>query len=457
MKLLLIYICMALQLIPTVGLCSKPRLVISSDFPPIDVIPGTITVGAPEKRSDPDDVQSMVRFLVYSNEFEVLGLIAASGTLANVANKQHILDVLNIYEKAEGNLRKHDPGFPTADALRKVTKAGLSGTYAKLYEQILGEGKDSEASDYIIRLLKDPDTEPIWFCFWGGTQELAQALWRMKQARNPKLLKQAIAKIRVYMIAYQDGTGQWLMENFPDMFIIVNKQAFKGIFYNAPGADTTMGDLYWINKHIRIDHGPLGMIYPESGWDHTKKGVIEGDTPSFLYMFSGISGLSHLEKPGYGGWGGLFRPLTQNNKHWMEAEPDGKSINMWQYAFQNDFAARMDWCHADFSAANHNPVVVINGESSKEVLMHRARAGERVKLSAGGSYDPDTNKLSYRWFIYPKDDNVIADPSLIEATAENMSFIMPSLEANGELHIICEVKDNGIPALYSYRRIIFTH
>jgi hypothetical protein len=34
---------------------------------------------------------------------------------------------------------------------------------------------------------------------------------------------------------------------------------------------------------------------------------------------------------------------------------------------------------------------------------------------------------------------------------------MPKLGNNQELHLICEVKDNGSPALYSYRRVILRH
>ena len=67
------------------------RVVIMTDFPPVDVVPGGMGFGAPERRSDSDDVQSMVRFLLYTNEFDVEGLIATSGTFANVANKQNLL------------------------------------------------------------------------------------------------------------------------------------------------------------------------------------------------------------------------------------------------------------------------------------------------------------------------------------------------------------------------------
>lgn len=76
------------------------RVIISSDFPPLDVIPGGAGHGPAEKRSDPDDVQSMVRFLLYANNLDVEGLVASSGTFANVANKTNLLDILNLYDQA---------------------------------------------------------------------------------------------------------------------------------------------------------------------------------------------------------------------------------------------------------------------------------------------------------------------------------------------------------------------
>ncbi len=52
-----------------------PRVTISSDFRPLDVIPvkGVRPGDPPEKCSGPDDVQSRVRFLLYTNELDVEG------------------------------------------------------------------------------------------------------------------------------------------------------------------------------------------------------------------------------------------------------------------------------------------------------------------------------------------------------------------------------------------------
>jgi hypothetical protein len=105
------------------GKSTAARVIISTDFPPLDVIPvkRARKGDPPEKCSDPDDVQSMVRFLLYVNEFNVEGLIASAGTFANVAKRQNILDILNLYDQVDENLRRHDPRYPTAEKLRSVT------------------------------------------------------------------------------------------------------------------------------------------------------------------------------------------------------------------------------------------------------------------------------------------------------------------------------------------------
>ncbi|WP_372775335.1 nucleoside hydrolase-like domain-containing protein [Mangrovibacterium sp.] len=157
-------------------LYAQPRVVILTDFPPVDVIPGGAGYGPAEKRSDSDDVQSMVRFLLYTNDLDVEGLVATSGTFANFANKQNILDMLYLYDCVDENLRKHDSRYPTADYLRSVTWQGTSKTYSRPAMEIIGAGKDSEASEKIIALLEKPDSRLVWFCVWGGSCDLAQGL-----------------------------------------------------------------------------------------------------------------------------------------------------------------------------------------------------------------------------------------------------------------------------------------
>ena len=121
----------------------------------------------------------MIRFLLYTNEFDVEALIATSGTFANIANKENLYDLLYLYDHIDENLRSYDPRYPTANDLYKRTWQGQSKTWGQPAETILGEGKESEASENIITLLKKKDDRPIWFCIWSGTADLAQALWKI--------------------------------------------------------------------------------------------------------------------------------------------------------------------------------------------------------------------------------------------------------------------------------------
>ena len=322
---------------------AQPRVVIATDFPPVDVYPGGAGYGPSEKRSDTDDIQSMIRFLLYSNEFKIEGLVASSATFANIANKQNILDLLYIYDYVDENLQKHDNRFPSADKLRLLTWQGLSGTYGKPASEIIGEGKDSEASEKIIGLLEQPDKRQIWFCVWGGSCDLAQALWKIKETRNPSVAEQMISKVRVYMIDFQDGSGQWLLDTFPQLFVIVSRNNFRGMFNNSPGAEIQLSNLDWINRNIRKGHGLLGTVYPESGFYPETPGVWEGDSPSFLHLVSGLRGLNDPEKPYQEGWGGQFVRVSTDKNHWMDDPKGGITVWKWRREVQKEFAERADW------------------------------------------------------------------------------------------------------------------
>ena len=109
--------------------------------------------------NEPDDQQSLVRFLVYSNEYDVEGIVATSSVhLRDKARKDKIEELINAYEKVQPNLKKHDTEFPLAAELRAVTKShlplyGMNG---------VGQGKDSEGSDLVIQAVDRQDSRPVW-------------------------------------------------------------------------------------------------------------------------------------------------------------------------------------------------------------------------------------------------------------------------------------------------------
>lgn len=308
---------------------ARYRVIISSDFPPF-----------PVTNSDPDDVQSMVRFLLYTNEFDVEGLIASAGTYGMVAEKKNILAVLDKYDQVDENLRKRDAKYPTAEYLRSVTYEGLGnnhnikiiwGCNKQPWTEIIGEGRDSEASNAIIAAADKPDPRPIYICVWGGPREIAQAIWKVQNTRSKAELDEFIGKLRIFLIACQDATHDWLMENFPNLFIIESKRTYQGIF----GADNRS----WAETNIINDHGPLGAIYPPRAI--AGEGVIEGDSPSFLYLISANRGINDPEDPTQPGWGGEYKRVESTNHYVDGIGPS--SISKWSKDFQAEFKERADW------------------------------------------------------------------------------------------------------------------
>ncbi|MFO0892386.1 MAG: DUF1593 domain-containing protein [Isosphaeraceae bacterium] len=335
------------------GRSAAPRVIVSTDFPPLDVIPvkAARKGDPPERCSDPDDVQSMVRFLLYANEFDVEGLVASAGSFANVANKKNLLDILDLYDQVDENLRRHDPRYPTADRLRSVTWQGRSGTWgdpslgatARPLEEILGEGKDSEATDAIIRVVDRPDPRPVWVCVWGGPREVAQAIWKVRKTRSPAELEGFLGRLRLYVVARQDSTVRWLLDSFPGLFMILSEKNYMGMFWNMHDSDAKLADLAWIDANIRKGHGPLGAVYPRSGGDPKFPGQQEGDTPSFLHLVGAVRGLNDPEKPAQGGWGGKFVRPDPSRNHWFDDPAGSRTVSRWRPQVQADFARRADW------------------------------------------------------------------------------------------------------------------
>ena len=75
--------------------------------------------------NEPDDQMSMVRLLVYSNQFDVEGLIATTSTwMKNKVRPDVIQTLVDAYAQVLPKLLQHQPGFPTAESLKAVIVSG---------------------------------------------------------------------------------------------------------------------------------------------------------------------------------------------------------------------------------------------------------------------------------------------------------------------------------------------
>lgn len=428
--------------------------------------------------NEPDDTQSMIRFLTYSNQWDIEGLVATTSIhqQKRVAPEK-IRQLIEAYRKVRPNLLLHEKGYPEADYLISITKSA----YPDFGLNAVGRGKDSEGSEWIIKVVDKKDDRPVWIPVWGGANCLAQALWKVKMTRSPEDVKKFVSKIRMYTISDQDDTGPWIRKNFPDVFYVgspgyhaagayhyatwsgISGDKFHGRF---AGANFEIVDNPWLDEHVR-SHGPMGKEYPFT------KFLMEGDTPSFLGLVN--NGLNDPEHPEYGGWGGryeLYTPRTLKYFYEPEIRPiytdamdevkgvDGAyhtsnkaTLWRWREAFQYDFAARMDWTIKPYKEANHPPKAVVKGGTRIN-----AKVGEAVQLSAEGSQDPDGNALNYEWIYYPEPGsyNVKESLGIKDIKAAQTSFVAPKVEKPETIHVVLAVTDNGSPALTRYQRVIVT-
>lgn len=113
---------------------------------------------------------------------------------------------------------------------------------------------------------------------------------------------------------------------------------------------------------------------------------------------------------------------------------------------------------------------------SNTVVYVEVDAGSSISFDACATYDPDGDELSFNWYQYREPSSTqtyrmheLTDlgikPLNKERTRVEVLVASPDqscklaksdklLERGVLLHLILEVKDNGSPALTSYRRVI---
>ena len=96
---------------PAIAASNRPRLIVMTDY-----------------FKDPDDKQSMIRFLTYSNEFEIEGLITTSLAFGDGSVRPELLrEQIAEYAQVYPVLRQHGrPGYeyPEPSSLDRLVKPG---------------------------------------------------------------------------------------------------------------------------------------------------------------------------------------------------------------------------------------------------------------------------------------------------------------------------------------------
>jgi len=290
----------------------KPRVIVSSD------------IGG----SDPDDFQSMIHLLIYSDVLDIEGLISSP---PQAGRAKHILEAIDAYEKDYTHLKQHADQFPTPAALRQVTKQGAIGP-----APAQGWSESTEGSRWIIECAKRQETRPLWVIVWGSITDVAQAV------HDDPAIKDTL---RVYSIGswntHMDKTARaYLYKHHADLWWIENDSTFRGMYIGGKKKGE-WSNLGFVDKHVR-GHGALGDLYYRQ-----KRDIKMGDTPSLLYLLRGDP-----DNPTAQHWGGAF-VKTDHGKHYWTDNPDSplveakragaKTVNRWRVDFLADWQVRMDW------------------------------------------------------------------------------------------------------------------
>lgn len=418
---------------------TRPRLIVETDA-----------------GGDPDDEQSMVRFLVYANEWDVEGIIANRPAARDGENRNRVRDGLGIvramidaYGQCHARLAEHDRRFPTAEFLQQRTVSG--------YED------SDEGVKRILAAVDRDDPRPVWFLNWGtdngaASSSLARALDRVLAERGPD--GYAAFKNKLRLSSY-DKFGEHTTKIAPPWKLWVHTfqpEIDRRRWYHRFSAITATAGGFDIERDVRRDHGPLGAMYP-TNTTHRQK---EGDTMTFLYLVP--TGMNDPNQPTWGSWAGRYalrddQPGKQY--YWATAQDslDGtthreNTLRRWAAHLQNDFAARMDWCVQTRDKANHPPQVVVNDRAGKAIVRLAAKPGGKVELSAAGTIDPDGDRLAYDWLHYVEAGTYGKAVSIDVRDGPSASVAIPQDAAGKSIHVVLTVTDNGKPPLVGYRRAV---
>ncbi len=439
----------------------RPRVIVTSD-------------------GEVDDECSLVRFLLYANEWDIEGIVTSSSQYHwqghRWAGDDWAQPYLDAYAEVYPNLVKHDPTYPAPEYLRARTVLGNVKAEGEMEEMTAG-------SQLIAKVLLDEsDSRPVWLQAWGGPNTIAGALKAIEE-KHPDKMAEVAKKIRFYFIWEQDNTYQsyirprWGGFGIPtiisDQFLALAYERQRVI----PQEKQRYFSAAWMNQHILQDRGPLLALYKAHEDGRFRS---EGDSPAFLHVIP--NGLRSMESPAWGGWGGRFVRVRDNT--WLDPVlepgyqyPEGRWYASsawgrtrlqkeipndaelvaylqpqwrWIDAVQNDFAARADWCVKSYDQANHPPVVKLAHAHDP-----KARPGESVSLSAKGTTDPDGDPLAFHWWQYREAGTCDGSIEIRNAAKREASFLAPRDAGAGKtIHVICEVTDAGTPPLTRYQRVI---
>ncbi|WP_322151348.1 nucleoside hydrolase-like domain-containing protein [Paratractidigestivibacter sp.] len=371
-----------------------------------------------------------------------------------------------------------EPAFPSPDELLAKTYVG----------NVAFEGDvraDTPGSDVIRAAILDDDPRELWLLSWGGANTIVRALMSIadEYAGGPEwdaVRESVYRKVRVAGIV--DGVGQdnsWA-DNGRELFgglRLMRVPFVYGGYVDAklgqpdtlplfrapwPQANLVCGngplmaryalygdgrvyegecDRFQFGRHARLDWGLAGA--PAFQFDRGDF-MAEGDSMTYIPLLP--FGLRGADEDGFDT---LLGPMyLDGEKPPVEFAPftaPETNINPYLRAYQEDFAARAQWCANAPDACNHAPVIA---EVSPDTA---AVPGEPVALHAVVS-DPDGDVVTCVWRRYGATGEV-----LWEAAGADAEFTVPADAMAGERIVLTLVaRDEAERPMTRYAQLAVT-
>lgn len=455
-----------------------------------------------------DDLNSMLRLVLYSNEIELAGLVYSSSKHHYAGDAErgvepyrwspegargHINQALDAYEQVHPNLLIHDPRYPDPAYLRSLVRVGNVADVGDTH-------RPSPGSDLIAQVLLDDEPGTVVLQAWGGFNTIARALMTIEEQHADRPEWEAIyARVtaRTVLTSWgeQDDTfASYIRPHWPGLEL----RQVATMVWGYGARIVTPVDLHhyfsseWTRSHVsRV--GPVGAAYRvwgdglqmAAGFDsedyfglqelsneelrargykvfvpvqESGAWISEGDTSNFALHID--NGLRNWEHPENGGWGGRQVRDPEDHHRWNSVGFEGLDLSKpptdwgdvarWVPDFQRDFAGRLQWSVSNaYSAANHHPRLEVSTG-----LDMTARPGEAVTV-AWSVWDPDGDTVSVTFWQYREAGSCPSEASIERTSADAVTVTVPDGAVAGEtIHVIIEATDNGEPPLTAYARTI---
>ncbi|KAF2449779.1 DUF1593-domain-containing protein [Karstenula rhodostoma CBS 690.94] len=464
-----------------------------------------------------DDLASLVRYILYTNELDTEGIIYTSskyhwagdgkGTKFFLPNREYntsqtswrwtgtrmIEDILlKAYAEIYPNLRVHDSAYPTAKDLLSKVKIG----------NIVFEGemdKDTDGSNLIKSLLLDDDRRTLYLQAWGGTNTIARALKSISDqyshTKQWRQLQTSISRKAVILASsFQDQTYvDYIAPNWPGLRVEDFATAYNTWGFNCNKGQGNVRALpkaheyftgAWIKANIQI--GPLGRLY--RSWldgQHTPGDQLdvfgnytlasapgtwckplgpydflsEGDNVAFNPLLT--TGLQDPSNPALGGWGGRSKLNSSAPELWRlvasETAANGSEVRGWTTDRWIAAASNEFAARMQWGLKSRYS----GGNHAPEVRIVnggkvKARAGQTVKLAARVS-DPDRDAVTVSWWQYLEEGTYPGEVAVGGYNRNGASVKVPADARSGQtISVIVQATDDGEFPLTRYDRVIIT-